>query len=128
MIGIAGGKSLIQNNKMLFQIFAGADVVQQKRFADEDFTTNFEALFGGRFDAFRYSTPKLDFMAAFSMHPNLTEFGLIRIYFDTRLRYEILHSFYIGLTVFDKFDGDLREGGARKNDFGINTTISWSFK
>lgn len=128
MFGVGGGKYLIQNNRMMFQVFTGADIVRVKRFGDEAFTTNFEALFGSSFDAFRYSTPKLDLSAYLVLFPNLTEFGRLRIYFDARIRYEVVHNFFIGFTVFDKFDGDLREGGTRKSDFGINTTISWSFK
>jgi hypothetical protein len=128
LLGVGMGRDIIQNNKMLFQVFAGLDMIQEKRTGDESFATNFEALLGSRLEAFRYSSPRLDYTASLLLFPNLTELGRLRIYFDTRLRYEILRDFYIGLTVFDKFDGDLREGGTRKNDFGINSTISWSFK
>jgi hypothetical protein len=128
MIGLGIGKYLIQNNRTLFHVFVGADVIQERRTGDASFATNFEALLGGKFEAFRYSTPKFDFNASLILFPNLTEFGRLRLYFDTRVRYEVLKDFFIGLTVFDKFDGDLREGGTRKNDFGINTTLSWSFK
>jgi len=128
MIGLGGGKDLIQNNRMVFKVFGGADVINEKRFGDEEFSTQFEAMFGATFDTFRYYTPKYDISADLTLHPNLTEFGRLRINFNTRLRYEVLHNFFIGLTVFDRFDGDLREGGARKNDFGINTTISWGFR
>lgn len=128
MIGLGGGKYLIQNNRMLFQIFAGLDFVQVKRFGDAIFTTNYEALIGGRFDVFRYYSPKLDFTTFLALFPNLTEFGRLRTNFDARIRYEVLHDFFIGLTLFSKFDGDFREGGESVSDFGINTTISWSFK
>jgi hypothetical protein len=128
LLGVGIGRYLIQNNHLLFKISVGADVIRVKRFGDESFATNLEALFGGQFEAFRYSTPKLDFTTDLRLFPNLTEWGQLRIYFNTRIRYEVLKDFYIGLTLFDKFDGDLREGGIRKNDFGINTTLSWSFK
>lgn len=128
MLGIGGSRYFIQNNHMMLRVFTGADIVRVKRFGDEAFTTNFEALLGGSLDIFYYSTPRLDFAADLVFFPNLTEFGRLRIYLDARIRYEVLHNFFIGLTVFDKFDGDFREGGTRKSDFGINTTLSWSFR
>ena len=87
-----------------------------------------EAMFSGSFEAFRYVSPKLDFTTSLTLFPSLTEFGRIRINFDTRLRYELLNDFFISLTIFDKLDADLHAGGDRINDFGIDTTISWSFK
>jgi len=128
MIGLGGGKHLIQNNRMVFKVFGGADVINEKRLGDEEFSTQLEAMLGAAFDTFRYYTPKYDITTNITLHPNLTEFGRLRININMRFRYEVLHDFFVGLTVFDRFDGDLREGGIRKNDFGINTTISWGFR
>lgn len=128
LFGIGWGKHFIQNNQMLFQAFAGLDFVQVKRLGDAVFTTNYEALIGSRFDAFRFSSPKIDLTAYLTVFLNLTEFGRLRTDFNTRLRYEVLHDFYVGLTVFSKIDADFREGGDKVNDFGINMTISWGFR
>jgi hypothetical protein len=63
----------------------------------------------------------------------LTDFGRVRIEFETRIKYEVLKDFYLGLGLFDKFDsrppvGNDTVNGAIKNDFGIETTINWRFK
>ena len=128
LVGAGGGRYFVQNNNMLFLVFGGLTTSQEKKTGDEDFKTNVEAMISGSFEAFRYVSPKLDFTTSLVLFPSLTDFGRIRINFDARLRYELLSDFYIGLTVFDKLDADLRGGGNRANDFGIDTTISWSFK
>jgi len=128
LAGVGGGRYFVQSNNLLFLVFGGLTTSREKKTGDEQFHTNLEAMLSGSFEAFRYVSPNLDFTTSLVLFPSLTEFGRIRLNFDARLRYELLHDFYVGLTVFDKLDADLRSGGDRANDFGIDTTISWSFK
>jgi hypothetical protein len=128
LAGLGGGRYFVQNNNMLLLVILGLTTSREKRTGDEDFKTNFEAILAGSFDAFRYVSPKLDFTVSLNAFPSMTDWGRIRLNFDTRLRYEVLSDFFITVKVFDKLDADLRGGGEKRNDFGIDTTISWSFK
>lgn len=128
LLGLAVGRYFIQNNHMLLLISGGVAAGREKFITDDNFTTSLEALIGTSFEAFRFQTPKLDFTANLIVYPSLSDFGRIRFNFDSRLRYEILKDFYVGLNFFDHFDGDLRKKGVTTNDFGINLTISYSFK
>jgi hypothetical protein len=128
LIGLAVGRYLVQNNHMLLTVTGGLTAGREKLISDDKFTTSLEALIATSFEAFRFQTPRLDFTARLIVYPSLNDFGRIRFNFDTRLRYEILRDFYIGLKLFDHFDGDFRKEGIKSNDFGINATISYSFK
>ncbi|MFC2165707.1 DUF481 domain-containing protein [Acidobacteriota bacterium] len=128
LFGLSVGRYVVQNNHMLMLLSGGLAASREKLITDENFSTRLEALIGTNFEAFRFQTPKLDFSASLIVFPSLSEFGRIRINFDTRLRYEIFKDFYVGLKVLDHFDGDLRKEGITSNDFGVNLTISYSFK
>ena len=128
LLGVAVGRYIVQNNKMLFSWLAGVTYTREKRTGETDFTSGAELLLGGRFDAFRFVHPELDFNMTLSAYPSLVESGRVRINLETRLRYEILRDFYFTVSLFDKFDGILRSGGERNNDFGFDTKITWSFR
>jgi len=128
LLGLGVGRYVVQNNHMLLSLSGGVTTSREKLTTEDAFHTNLEAMIATSFEAFKFQTPKLDFTASLIVFPSLSDFGRIRINFDTRLRYEIFRDFYVGLKVFDYFDGDLREEGTTSNDFGINTTISFSFR
>lgn len=128
LFGLNGGRYVVQNNHMLMLISAGLATSREKLITNEDFSTRLEALIGTNFEAFRFQTPELDFSASLLVFPSLSEFGRVRFNFDSLLRYEIFKDFYLGLKFWDHFDGDLRKGGITSNDFGVNFTVSFSFK
>jgi len=128
LLGIAVGRYIIQTNTMLFSWLAGATATREKATGETEFTTGAELLLGGRFEAFRFVHPELDFSVTLSAYPSLVEKGRVRINLDTRLRYEIFRDFYFTVSLFDKFDGILRSGGEKNNDFGFDTKLTWSFR
>jgi hypothetical protein len=91
-------------------------------------------LLGGvSFEAFRFDHPRLNSSLSLAVLPSVTDFGRVRAEFNGRIRYEIFKDFYITLHVFDHFDS--RPGGSKdnpdevsKNDYGIELTISYSFR
>jgi hypothetical protein len=128
LFGVGIGRYVVQNNRILLLLAAGLTTSREKLTTDEDFRTNLEAMISSSFEAFKFRSPKLDFTADLLIFPSLSDFGRIRFNFDTRLRYEIFKDFYLGLKLFNHFDGDLKKEGTTSNDFGINFTISYSFK
>jgi hypothetical protein len=128
LLGVAAGRYIIQNNSMLLSWLGGVTYTREKATGETEFTSGAELMLGGRFEAFRFVHPELDFSITLSAFPSLVESGRVRINLDTRLRYEIMRDFFFTVSLFDKFDGILRSGGIRSNDFGFDTKISWSFR
>lgn len=92
---------------------------------------NLETLGVLDFQTFRYNDPELDITATLRIFPSLTDFGRVRIEFETRLKYEIFKDFYAGRGIFDNFDSRPHTQDTEdvvKNDLGIETTLSWKFK
>ena len=128
LLGLATGRYIIQTNTMLFSWLAGATYTREKATGETEFKSGAELLLGGRFEAFRFVHPELDFSISLYAFPSMVEKGRVRINLDTRLRYEILRDFYFTVSLFNKFDGFLKAGGESNNDFGFDTKITWSFR
>jgi hypothetical protein len=126
--GLGAGRFFIQTNKNIVT-GTGALAVSREKFKEtNEIRNNVEVMLAGRHEFFRYNDPQLNISTTVSVFPSLTEWGRIRINFASRIRYEIFHNFYFGIRVFDKYDNRSGTDRVTKNDFGIDTTISWSFK
>jgi len=90
--------------------------------------TNLEALVVGRWDAFRFDSPKLDFSTSMYLYPNLTTLGRVRGEFSLRVKYELFSDFDVGVSGTDTFDSKPPEESATKNDFITTFTIGWSYR
>jgi hypothetical protein len=60
-------------------------------------------------------------------YPSLSEWGRQRIQFDSSLRRELWKDFFVSLNVFDTFDSEPPQAGAARNDFGVVTSLGWSY-
>ena len=74
------------------------------------------------------TTPELDLTSTLIVFPGLTDWGRVRAKFEVDLRYEVFNDFFVGLSFFDNFDSDPPVTRVEKNDYGVSTTIGWSFK
>jgi len=63
------------------------------------------------------------------IYPSISDFGRVRIEFDTRIQYEIFMDIYWGLGFFDNFDSrPPTQGDSDKNHLDIEAMIGWKFK
>jgi Protein of unknown function, DUF481 len=128
------GRILTQSNSSEVGVGVGLALTRE-RFSPTDAdsgaggetSNNLEGLVAARWDAFRFDSPKLDFSNSLNLFPSLTTGGRIRGEFTTRLKYELLSDFNVGLTLTDTFDSKPPEG-ATKNDFITTFTIGWSYR
>jgi hypothetical protein len=125
IVGGGAGRSLIHTNSMIFSVVGGA-VVNRETYFDEPVRNSGEGLAGARFQTFKFRNPKLDISTTFYTIPSLSDWGRVRLDFDTQVRIEIIKDLFVSLKLFDNYDSRPPEG-AEKNDFGINTGVGWSF-
>lgn len=59
-------------------------------------------------------------------YPNLTTPGRIRLGGEFGLRIELVRNLYLKLSIYENFD-NRPPVNAKKNDFGTNTSIGWTF-
>jgi Protein of unknown function, DUF481 len=120
------GRYLIQTNRHILNAAVGVDVGEERYYDSTSTTTNTEALLSLSYQSFKYVSPKLEFSAYFFVFPSLTTAGRVRINFQSNLRYELLHNFYVTLGFTDYYDSRPGEEATTKNDYGATLSISWS--
>lgn len=131
----AAGRVLSQSNSSELGVGGGLAVTTEEftptdaaSGAGDVTSTSLELAMFGLWDAFRFDSPKLDFSTSLSLFPSLSTLGRIRGEITTRLKYELLADFNVGITATDTFDSKPPEAGAPQNDFITSFTIGWSYR
>jgi hypothetical protein len=126
LIGGGVGRYFIQSNRILFGAVGGLALSNEK-YSGQEVTQNAEIITGINFEAFRYSSPKLDFTTRFLVFPSVTEAGRVRLDLDSRVKVEIFKDFFWSAYIWDVYDSDPPTPSAGKNDLGVGTSFGWTF-
>lgn len=127
VLGGGLGRYLIQDNRTLFSLGGGLVVNQEKFSGNEEFDTDVEALIVLSLDKFLFRSPELDFDTTFAVYPSLTTPGRVRLDLRSKVRIEIIKDLYWSASLFETFDSDPPAENVRRNDFGVTTSVGWSF-
>ncbi len=125
VVGGGAGRSLIRTNKVIFSAMSGA-VVNRESYIGEPTHTTAEGLAGLQFQTFQFDRPEMDIITNFYAIPSFSDWGRVRLDFNTKVRIEIIKDLFWQLSLFDNYDSRPPQG-AQKNDFGVNTGVGWSF-
>ena len=90
-------------------------------------TENLEAQFGIAFDRFIFDSPSMDLSTSLYVYPNLTESNRTRSQLDISLRWELIKDLYWDLSYYNSYDSKPPSGSESTSDYGIVTSVSWSF-
>ena len=131
-MGGGGGRILTQSNHSRLLLESGLMFSRENLAADEDGSNSpdrntIEAFIAMDWDLFRFDSPELDLSTSLEIIPNLTDTGRVRGEFDISLRWEIIHDLFWQITLYDSYDSDPVVDGAEKNDYGISTSLGYSF-
>ncbi len=127
IFGGAVGRNLVQTNRTRLTARGGAVFTRERFTGSEPGRNNIEGLGTVEFELFNFGDPETDIVTTFTVLPSLSEWGRVRADLDTRIRYELVKDFFWSVTLFDNYDSDPPSEGAERNDFGINTSVGWSF-
>jgi len=128
LIGGGAGHNLIRNNRTIFSLLVGM-VGTRETFSDSESSEfNLEALGGMEFSTFKYQGFDTDITVSLVIYPSLTPAGRVRIEFNGGFKFEIFKDVFLGFNVFDHYDSKPPVESAEKNDYGVMTSIGWSFK
>jgi len=120
------GRNLIQNNRSLLTLRAGAVFTREKFTGSDPAQNNIEGSGTIEYELFSFQDPEIDITTTLTVLPSLTDWGRVRADLDTRIQYELFKDFFWGVTLFDNYDSRPPQGN-ETNDFGINTSVGWSF-
>ena len=122
-----GGKIIFNDNQHRLLTGAGLSFNLEESNQSVVYKKTVEALATIQFKKFHYTTPKISLDALYTIYPNITEWGRIRMDFQLNTRYEIFKDFNMGLSFYDLYDNRPPTTTASKNDFGINFTLGYEF-
>ena len=127
LVGGGVGRKVVQTNRSNVTLLGGAAFSREKYQDLADYDSNAELVAALGLETFRFDNPELDLSAGFAVLPNLLTKGRYRLQVNGKARIEIFHDLYWSLTVYESFDSDPPSESSRRNDFGITTSIGWSF-
>jgi hypothetical protein len=118
------GRYLVRSNRLYLALVGGAGWTNEL-YQDPDIprTNSAEALGAVQLDAFDIGD--VSFRSTFRIYPNLSNWGRVRFDFDADMKWEIVSDLFFNVGYFHNFDSDPPSGS--KNDFGITTSVGWTF-
>jgi hypothetical protein len=121
------GYRIAQSNRYLVTAI-GAVAYTREAYFDEDTKKSAEGFLGIDAQFFKLYSPKVDITSQFGYLPSFTTSGRHRLQFNTNLHIEILKDFFVTLTFYDSYDSKPPSETAAKNDYGLTTGLSWTFR
>lgn len=122
------GVNLVRSNNNELVSTLGLSVNREWSSAvEDDGSTNLEGFLSVKHSLFRYDYPKTDFTTEAIVFPSLTTWGRVRAEVDISASREIVSDFTFVLSFYDSYDSDPPDEGATRNDYGIVTSMGWTF-
>jgi hypothetical protein len=120
------GLDLIQTNHNTMTATAGISANREwSHTSDGDY--NLEAFVGLENSTFRYDYPKTDITIDATLYPSLTTSGRVRSEIDVSASREIVKDLTIVISFYDSYDNKPLDQDAGKNDYGIVSSLGWTF-
>jgi len=124
--GLAIGNDFVHNNLHVLNGSIGA--LFSTEVSQDDSTINsVEGVMHWNYRIFKFNDPDIDLTSYFNVYPSLTSLGRVRMEFQMKAMIEIFNDFFFGLTFWDNYDSEPIDPTATKNDWGINTSIGYSW-
>lgn len=126
-ISVLGIWDIIHNNKNRFFVGSGLSGNREWTKGDTTGINNIELSITTSYKLFKYISPKVDVATDFTVFPNLTTSGRVRVEYNLTSKYEIFNDFYVGLNLYYSYDNKPTSLTASDSDYGISSTVGYSF-
>lgn len=128
LVGGGAGRRLVQSNRSSVRLLGGAAFSREKYEDRSEFDSNAELVGAFTAETFRFDSPELDLGAQVAFFLNVKTAGRYRVQATGKARIEILKNLYWSLSVYESYDSDPPSSISRRNDFGVTTSLGWTFK
>ena len=133
--GAGIGRFLVQTNTSELGLMGGLVASTENLTASGPPTTeggissqeNIEGLLGLQYSRFVFSDPTVDLSTRLSVFPSITDSGRTRAQLDINLRWELITDLFWDLAYYNTYDSDPPSGSLSTSDYGMVTSIGWSF-
>ena len=121
------GRYIIQTNNSELSALGGLVGTSEHLEGDNSSEQNVEGLLGMEYSRYVFDDPSVDLTTTLAAFPSITDAGRLRTQFDISLRWEIISDLYWDLSYYSTYDSDPPSGSSVNNDYGVVTSIGWSF-
>ncbi|HEY6641899.1 DUF481 domain-containing protein [Povalibacter sp.] len=126
-LGGGFGQYFIQTPRSEVSGFIGLAYTKEWSTGVESSQESIEGLLGASWRIFKFNTPKVSLSASLVLYPSITESGRYRTSGNLSLRREIISDFYLDLSLYQSYDSDPPDETAEKDDYGVTTSLGYSF-
>jgi hypothetical protein len=126
-LGAGMGRYLIQTNTSELALLGGLIGTSEQLVGQASSAENLEGLLGMTYSRYVFDDPAVDLSATLATYPSITDAGRLRAQLDITLRWEIIKDLFWDLSYYDTYDNAPAEGTTSTSDYGIVTSIGWSF-
>lgn len=124
---MTAGRNLIQSNRKKLLFAWGLSGNREFAAGNAEPTNNLEAVAMVEHRLFWYDHPEMDMTNDVSVYPNITSWGRVRVTGNSRIRWELFTDFYWEFRFWLNYDSDPPTDGALKADYGLVTSLGYSF-
>jgi hypothetical protein len=124
--GLGVGNDLVHNNLHALNGALGLMFTTEKATPDT-IINSIEGVMQWKYKIFKFNNPDIDVSSNFNVYPSFTSPGRYRLEFSVNAKIEIFNDFFFGLTFYDNYDSKPLDQEAATNDWGVNTSIGYSW-
>lgn len=125
-LGMGFGKELFRNRVNSFNVTFGLNGNSEKN-VEGNITKNLEGLVLVQYRIYKLTIPKVSMYTYLYTLPSISDPGRVRLTGNIALDFEFFKDFILGVTSYQNFDTNPATEGASKFDWGITTSIGYSF-
>ncbi len=126
LMGVDVANQLLHTNRNSFLILGGVQATREWS-ASNLTVNNIEGKMQLQHKLFSYQDPKTNITTEVSIYPGLTDWGRIRTDINFNASIEVFKDFFISAGFYHKFDNRPATTGASKSDWGLDTSIGYTF-
>jgi hypothetical protein len=127
LLGAASGATPLKSNLNVLLVEAGLVLNSEQATGSDVLTESMEGVLSASYSLFKYDTPKSNLDTTLDYYPSVTEPGRHRIDFNVKLRHEMIPDLFIDLSYYTNFDSDAPGDEREKTDYGIVTSLGWTY-
>lgn len=125
LLGAGIGRALLENSHSTFSLSAGLDLnIEDTTSGSQNSTEAFGTL---EYLLYKFQGNQTNLVLEATLFPSLSESGRYRSQFNAKFNYELFTHFFWGFTVYGTSDNKPPEGATAKNDYGVITSVGWTF-
>lgn len=122
------GWYLRQTNRSNIKL-GGGMIYSREYYTSEPGRNNVEGAITTSARLFKLHSPKVDVQTDFLVMPSMSDLGRVRLQLNVGANIEIfLKDFFWNVSFYESFDSKPPQENPTRNDYGIVTGISWSFR